>query len=119
MIFRPLTEQEVQEFTTYAQTHDPDLAAWEILHPVCRAEWVRLGKGPKRKWSCVRRVNHALKKSGRAERLMYDIANDYFYFYAGNASSWPNSGVYVSRNEGEGMTTDRWMAEFSILGEIG
>jgi hypothetical protein len=46
-LFRDLTEEEAEAFRAYARTHEPELDKWEILHPVCRAEWVRLGKGPK------------------------------------------------------------------------
>jgi len=68
--------------------------------------------------SAVRRVNRALKEQGRNERLTYDRGKDYFYFYGGRAATWPQSGVYVSREEGNRMSTDRWIAEFAILGEI-
>jgi len=44
--FRVLDGAAAEEFREYARTHDPDLTKWGILHPVCRAEWVRLGKGP-------------------------------------------------------------------------
>lgn len=46
-LFKSLTDAEEEQFKQYAREHDPDLAKWDILHPVCRAEWVRLGKGPK------------------------------------------------------------------------
>jgi hypothetical protein len=44
--FRALSPAEIEEFIAYARTHEPDLAQWGIYHPVCRAEWIRLGKGP-------------------------------------------------------------------------
>jgi hypothetical protein len=45
--FKKLTPTQVRAFQKYAQTHDPDPKQWEIYHPVCRAEWIRLGKEPK------------------------------------------------------------------------
>lgn len=45
--FRVLTPKEVAAFKKYAQTHEPDPKRWDIYHPVCRAEWIRLGKEPK------------------------------------------------------------------------
>lgn len=44
LLFRPLTTAEVVEFQRHAALHEPDLAQWNVLHPVCREEWVRLGK---------------------------------------------------------------------------
>ena len=46
-LFRSLTDTEEAEFREYARTNDPDLEKWEILHPVCRDEWVKMGKGPR------------------------------------------------------------------------
>ena len=45
-MFRSLTDAEEVSFREYAQTNEPDLTKWEILHPVCRDEWVRMGKDP-------------------------------------------------------------------------
>ena len=45
-LFRSLTQEEIAEFVAYARTHDPDLNNWILCHPVCRAEWTALGKGP-------------------------------------------------------------------------
>lgn len=44
--FRTLTWEEIAQFKRHAQTHDPDPEKWDIYHPVCRAEWIRLGKEP-------------------------------------------------------------------------
>mgnify|MGYP001618320862 CR=1 FL=1 len=46
LLFRSLTDAEEAEFIHYAETHDPDLTKWEIMHPVCRRTWSALGKGP-------------------------------------------------------------------------
>jgi len=45
-LFRKLTAKEEKEFVAYAREHEPELSAWYVLHPVCRAEWIRLGKAP-------------------------------------------------------------------------
>lgn len=45
-MFRGLTDAEERQFEVYAETHDPDLTKWDILHPVCRRVWVAAGKGP-------------------------------------------------------------------------
>ena len=45
--FRALSPAEIEKFQAYAREHEPDLSKWDLFHPVCRAEWVRLGKGPK------------------------------------------------------------------------
>jgi hypothetical protein len=44
-LFRSLTVKEVAEFVAYAREHDPP-ADITICHPVCVAEWKRLGKIP-------------------------------------------------------------------------
>ena len=46
VLFRKLTEEEEEDFREYARENSPDLAKWELLHPVCRAEWIRRGQGP-------------------------------------------------------------------------
>lgn len=68
--------------------------------------------------TAVRRVNAALKAAGREERLTYNSSKDYYFFYGGRTAWWGQSGVYVSRNSGEAMSTDEWLAQFAILGEI-
>lgn len=45
-LFRSLTDAEEEQFREYARTHEPNLAQWDICHPICRDEWRRLGKGP-------------------------------------------------------------------------
>ena len=45
-MFRNLTDAEEEEYREYARTHDFDPKRWEVYHPVCRAEWVRLEKVP-------------------------------------------------------------------------
>jgi hypothetical protein len=46
MIFRELSEEEVQEFQDYAREHDPEEGKWSIYHPVCREVWVERGFDP-------------------------------------------------------------------------
>ena len=46
-IFRSLTDEEENQFRSWAQKNAPeDLAKWEIYHPVCRQEWERRGIHP-------------------------------------------------------------------------
>jgi hypothetical protein len=45
--FKVLTPTEVIAFQEYARTHEPNWDEWDIYHPICRAEWIRLGKGPR------------------------------------------------------------------------
>lgn len=49
-MFRDLTDAEEEQFRQYAREHDPDLSKWEIFHPICRDEWEKLGKGPKKEF---------------------------------------------------------------------
>jgi hypothetical protein len=47
MLFRELTPEEEQSFCEYAETNNPpDLASWELYHPVCREVWIKRGVGP-------------------------------------------------------------------------
>lgn len=47
MIFRELTPEEEKDFREYAEANDPpDLASWELYHPVCREVWIKRGVGP-------------------------------------------------------------------------
>ena len=44
---RSLTDEEEAEFRAYAQANDPpDLANWNLYHPVCREEWLARGIVP-------------------------------------------------------------------------
>lgn len=47
-LFRSLTDEEEENFRRYARENDPpmDPEDWSVLHPVCRDEWRKLGKGP-------------------------------------------------------------------------
>lgn len=46
-LFRSLTDEEVNAFRQYARDNDFHATdCWETLHPVCRAEWRKLGKAP-------------------------------------------------------------------------
>jgi hypothetical protein len=47
-LFKSLTAKEVEKFERYAREHEPPRdGTLPICHPVCRAEWARLGKIPK------------------------------------------------------------------------
>ncbi len=45
-LFKQLSADEEATFRTYAQENSPDLAHWNIYHPVCRDEWTRSGMHP-------------------------------------------------------------------------
>ena len=46
-MFRDLSPEEEQEFRQWARENDPpELKNWEIYHPVCRDEWMKLGIKP-------------------------------------------------------------------------
>lgn len=46
MLFRSLDDSEVEAFREYARKNDPPTTAngWVLTHPVCRAEWRKIGK---------------------------------------------------------------------------
>ena len=47
MLFRTLTPDEEKEFRQYATDNDPpDLAKWDIYHPICREVWLKRGIAP-------------------------------------------------------------------------
>jgi hypothetical protein len=46
ILFRSLSDEEEEIFREYARTHEPDYRNWETDHPVCRDEWIKLGKDP-------------------------------------------------------------------------
>jgi hypothetical protein len=46
-MFRSLNDEEEREFREYAQKNDPTAETlWLIIHPVCRAEWIKRGFEP-------------------------------------------------------------------------
>lgn len=47
MLFKKLTSTQEQYFRRWAQKHDPpNIALWDIYHPVCREEWEKRGLKP-------------------------------------------------------------------------
>ena len=61
----------------------------------------------------VAKVNAELKRRGFKERLRR--GKGYYYFYDGDASSWPSSSVYT--NNIEAFTVDGWIEERKRLSE--
>jgi len=46
-LFRQLSPEEEQTFREYAEQNDPpDMAKWDIYHPVCRQVWEARGISP-------------------------------------------------------------------------
>ena len=46
-LFRDLDDMEEEAFRLHAQAHPPeDMGKWDIYHPVCREEWVKMGIMP-------------------------------------------------------------------------
>jgi len=46
-LFKSLTDEEEQGFRDYAKKNNPpNIADWEIYHPVCRDEWTKRGIAP-------------------------------------------------------------------------
>jgi hypothetical protein len=44
-LFRSLNKVEIERFRDYARENEPpSLDSWTITHPICRAEWRKLGK---------------------------------------------------------------------------
>ena len=62
----------------------------------------------------VASVNAALRQAGAKERLRR--GRGYYYFCDGEASGWPQSGVYVNRVDA--MTVDQWLAEWKRMGGV-
>jgi hypothetical protein len=60
----------------------------------------------------VARVNEALRKAGKAERLARG-KGCYFYFRDGDAMSWTSSSVYT--NDPDALTVEQWLAEYDRL----
>ena len=46
IMFRELPEEDIERFETYARENDPDLAKWDLYHPVCRRVWLERGFRP-------------------------------------------------------------------------
>ena len=47
MLFKTLTIGEEKQFRDYARDNEPpDMASWEVYHPVCREVWTARGIGP-------------------------------------------------------------------------
>ena len=47
MIFRELSPAEEQSFREYArENRPPNMASWDLYHPVCRQEWEKRGITP-------------------------------------------------------------------------
>lgn len=42
-LFRSLTDAEEASFRAHARANPPPAGAWDVLHPVCRDEWIKLG----------------------------------------------------------------------------
>lgn len=59
----------------------------------------------------VAEVNKVLKAMGVPERLVR--GNGYYYFFGGEASSWPNSSVAVFR--ADELSVERWIKEYDLL----
>jgi hypothetical protein len=48
-LFKELDEKETEQYREFARTHVPeDLKKWELYHPVCREEWIKMGITPNR-----------------------------------------------------------------------
>jgi hypothetical protein len=44
------TDVNEEEYREYARNHpSPDLARWDIFHPYCRDEWIKMGIEPPKK----------------------------------------------------------------------
>jgi hypothetical protein len=47
LLFKNLDTEEEREFRNYARENDPpDMASWDMYHPICREEWTSRGIGP-------------------------------------------------------------------------
>ncbi len=61
-LFRKLSPQEEEQFRQHARENDPpNLAHWNVYHPVCREEWTKRGIVPPwTKGGCVPTPQHAV-----------------------------------------------------------
>jgi hypothetical protein len=60
-------------------------------------------------------VNRALRAAGRDERLVK--GRGYYYFWGGDAASWPSSSVYVSH--ADVLSVEEWLAEHADFARRG
>jgi hypothetical protein len=57
-MFRRLTDTEAADFRQYATVNDPpNLADWNLYHPVCREVWIARGFAPQAVCTCVEPPN--------------------------------------------------------------
>ena len=61
----------------------------------------------------LKKINKELADLGFQERLAR--GNGYFYFYDGDASAWPQTGVYVYRLRD--LSLEQWIEEAQLLRE--
>lgn len=58
-------------------------------------------------------VNAAIRAAGGKEELVKPTSGDYFYFSAGDAARWRETGVYVTRLSD--FTVEGWVKEWRRL----